>query len=415
MRRVTVLLACIALLLPGALAAFETTWGVTLDGSAGFSYAGHQDENDPSYTITSAIWSRSLFALGLDRSIELLAQGSYTWTDDRPYLFDVDLLRAAGRYPGLLGPTSVVRATAGRFQFRDTTGIVLNHVADGMQARVNYPGLRTRAAIGYTGLLLNPVSDIRMTMADLADGGDDDELFGPRRIVALGEVSFPEVYLRQTVTVGLTSQFDLRDADDDEATLNTGYLSLALAGPLVANVYHSLSGTVMFGKGELGDDSENLTGLMADARIRYYREDLLSSRIGLGLTWASGAGDDLDRFVPISRSTAGTILNLPVENLLRGEVSYSIQPVPRVQTEYTVGWFFTADKDDRPETIGVQPQPDGRWLGTEVTTRVSARITSDLGLSVTGGVFAPSSGDNGVFTNTREAEYLLRIDVSTGF
>ncbi len=397
------------------VAALESTWGVTIDGSTELSYADHRADNDPAYAATAALWSRSLFPLGIDRSIELTAQGSYTWTDDRPYLFDVDILRAAGRIPGALGPDSVLRFTAGRFRLRDTTGIVLGHTVDGAQVRIGYPSLRVRAAAGYTGLLLNPVSDIRMTFADLADGGDDDEFFGPRRIVGLAEVTLPELYLRQTVTTGLTGQFDLRDAADDETTLNTIYISLAVAGPLLGNVYHTLSGTVMVGKSELDGDSEALTGAMGDARIRYYREDRLSSRIGLGLTWASGNGGDLDRFVPISRSTAGTILTLPVENILRGTVSYSIRPVPRVQTECSLGWYFLAEKKDLHETTGISSDPDGRWLGTEVTGKVSARISSDLGLSITGGVFAPSSGDNGAFTVARGAEYLLRVEVSAGF
>ena len=395
-------------------AAFESTWGVTVDGSMGLTYAGHQEDNDPTYALTTALWSRSLFPLTSGGSMELAAQGSYTWTDDRPYLFDLDLLRLSSRHPGLAGDSSVVRTSLGRFPFRDTTGIVLSHLADGAQIRLNYPGVRVRVAGAYTGLLLNPSSDIRMTLADLADGGDDDELLGPARVIALGEIAFPEMIARQTVTAGLSGQYDLRDADDDEATLHTGYLSLGVAGPLVANLYHDLSGTMMLGRSELDDESEDLMGFMADARLRYFRSDLYSTRIGLRFTWASGAGDDLDRFVPISRSTAGTILTLPIENLMRGEFSYSMRPVAPVQVGYTIGWFFIADKEDLPDAVGVNPDPDGRWLGTEVTARVATRITSDLGLVITGGVFAPSSGENGVFTGAREAEYLLRVEVSTG-
>ena len=418
-RPTTAILVTALALLPLFTATAESeavaTWGVTIDGSADFSYAGHLDENDPAYALTTALWSRSLFPLGEDRSIELTAQGSYTWSDDRDYLVDVDLLRARGRFPGLFGPDSVVRATAGRFRFRDTTGIVLNHVLDGMQTRVNYPGVRTRFAAAYTGLQLNPVSDIRMTPADLADSGDDDEFFGPRRIVGVAEVSFPEAFLRQTVTAGVTGQFDLRDADDEEVTFNSGYFSLAAAGPVAGNLYHDLSGTAMVGRSDLDGDTDDHVGFLLNGRLRYFREDRLSSRIGAGVTWASGTGDDVDRFIPISRSTAGTIVSVPVENLIRTDLSYSFRPSEKIQVGYNVGWFFTGHEDDLPQSALVDPDADGRWIGTEVVARVSARLTSDLGLAVTGGIFAPSSGENGIYDDAREAEHLLRVELSTGF
>lgn len=405
----------------GTTAAFESTWGTTLDGSGSLSWSEALDDNDPEFAFTAALWSRNLIPLGLDRSIDLSAQGSYTWTDDRPYLFDLDLLRAAGRFPGLLGPTSVVRATAGRFSFRDTTGHVLSHTADGLQARINYPGVRTRVAAGYTGLLLNPVSDIRMTPIDLTESGDDDEFFGPRRAFGLAEVSFPELIGRHTVTVASVGQFDLRDADDDagESTYNSGYFTLALAGPLPGGIYYDLNGTLSLGTIDQDGDTTDTTAILASARLRYFREQWLSSRFSLGALYASGSGDslglDLDRFVALSRSTAGTVYTQPLENLIRGELSYSLRPIPRVQTGLTWRSYFTADPDDNLATFDVDPDSSGRWIGNEVTLNVGARILSDLGLAVTGGAFFPRTDGNGVFLSDRDPEYLVRVEVSSGF
>lgn len=389
----------------------ERTWGINLDSSSSFSQTDHADD-DPQYTVTAALWLRSLLVLSGGRSVEMIAQGSYTWSDDREYLFNLDILRATGRFPGLLGETSMVRATAGRFHLRDTTGVVLSHTVDGLQLRVSYPLARLRLAAGHTGLLLNPVSDIRMTATDLDESDDDDTFFGPARLLGLAEVVFPELPHRQSLSVALTAQKDLRDADDNETTFDSLYATVALSGPVAGNLYHSLAGTVMAGSAETGSESTSSTGFLAEARLRYYREALAGSRLGANFTWASGDEGGADRFVPISRGTAGTILDLPLEDILRGEIFYSFQPLPGIQPSLTVGWFFLAS-DDRPQTPEVDPASDGRFLGTEVVGRLVVRPVSDLGFRLTGGAFFPASGSSGVFTSDRKTEYLLKIEIST--
>ncbi|SIQ89898.1 hypothetical protein SAMN05920897_11783 [Alkalispirochaeta americana] len=393
-------------------AQLERTWGINLDSSSSFSQADHKEDNDPDHTVTAALWIRSLLVLSRDRSVEMIAQGSYTWSDDREYLFNVDTLRATGRFPGLLGETSMVRATAGRFHLRDTTGLVLSHVADGLQLRVSYPFARLRLAGGYTGLLLNPVSDIRMTETDLTESDDDDTFFGPARLLGVAEITFSDLPRRQSLSAAVTAQKDLRDADDDETTFDSLYATIALSGPLAGNLYHSLSGTVMAGSAEADSTTKSSLGFLAEARLRYYREALAGSRLGANFTWASGDEGGADRFVPITRGTAGTILDLPLEDILRGEIFYSFRPFPGIQPSLTVGWFFLAS-DERPQTPEVDTDSDGRFLGTEVVGRLVARPVSDLGIQLTGGAFFPASGSSGVFTSDRKTEYLLKIEIST--
>ncbi len=73
------------------------------------------------------------------------AQGRYEYTDDRAYLFDIDVLKAKGKFPGALGEDSVLEVEAGRTYFSDPTGIVLAHNADGISGRLIYPGVRIQA------------------------------------------------------------------------------------------------------------------------------------------------------------------------------------------------------------------------------------------------------------------------------
>ena len=56
------------------------------------------------------------------------AQGRYEYTDERAYLFDVDILKLSGTFPGAAGNNSVLEASGGRMFFSDPTGMVICHI-----------------------------------------------------------------------------------------------------------------------------------------------------------------------------------------------------------------------------------------------------------------------------------------------
>ncbi len=412
-------------------------WGVTLDALRSVRAAEHQASDATTSALSTALWVRRVSPVGELSTIDTAVQGSYNWSSGQVYL-NLDLVRLRGFYPELFGDSSVVEATAGRFRFQDPSSLLLNSTLDGVSTRLAYPSVRLRFGAGYSGLILNPASNIRMTGADLIDQDDDDEDFGPRRAVGLAEISFPELFARQTVVLGALGQFDFRDADDDEETVNSGYAVAGIRGPLFGNLYHDIYAAGTMGSVEIDDGEDyDYMGYLGSARLRLFLPNFFASRFSLrGVYASSGEADDDgtfdDRFFPITRTRLGTAIQLPLENLLMGELQYSIRPLARSDSErarrfqvlLTGRTFFTtADRpvvldptteveDDMP---GVDADPDGNYIGSEAVLQLNLRPLSDLGVGFTAGMFFPGTGSSGAFTSAREPEFLGRLELSTRF
>jgi hypothetical protein len=419
----TVAIGITLLLVAAVLPAQELTWGGTVDGTGSARFADHLDETDTAVSVTTALWLRSL--VEADENASMVFQPSYTWTDERAYLVDLDRAVADFRVSGLGGPSTVLRGKVGRFSAADATGTILNHTIDGTDLALSVPLLRARVAMGFTGLILNPVSNIRMSVTDNADSGDDELFFGPPRLITLGEVTFPSVLLRQSVTGALIAQWDLRNADEDEGedTLNSSYYGLRIDGPIVQGLFQDVGFYLSPSKREVGDETERDVGMLASARLRYFRPDWNSSRISLGGAVISGAGDSEDNFYTISSGQAGTITDVPLMNVAYGEIGYGIRPfagaarrtVRDIQATVTGRTILRVSTDQAVDSFGANVSDDGRYVGTEASLQLGWRATSDIGTSVTAGAFFPGTGSDGAFTEERKPEYLLRMQVSASF
>ncbi|MEX2442299.1 MAG: hypothetical protein WD492_01750 [Alkalispirochaeta sp.] len=397
----------------------EATWSGTLDGTGSGRFADHLEEDDLSSSLTAALTGRGFAEIGTDSTIEMVVRPSYTWTDDRPYLLDLERMYTDVQVPQIVGPASVLRLRAGRFRLAAPDPGLFNDTLDGVNASVSAAGVRVRAGAGYSGLILNPVSNIRVSPADVADGADDDELFGPQRIMAFGELSVPEVALRQTVRLYGIGQWDLRDAEEGETTIDSYYGGAAVDGPIIPGLFHSVGATISYADAE---DTDSL-GILSRAQLRYFRSDWNSSRLALRGVVASGLGGDTDQFAGISEQTVGTVAELPRENIAYGELSYGLRPLAGaptrtlrdIQTSLTGRMMFRMDTDRPVDALGASQTSSGALLGTEAVAQVGWRATSDLGVSVDGGAFFPADGSSGSFTDQRATEYLLRLQVSASF
>jgi len=422
--RTAVLLAA-ALLVTATLPAAEFTWGGTLDGTLSATFADHQSATETELSGTAALWMKSLFTPGAGTTVELDIQPSYTWTDDRPYLFDLDRAKADLLVSRLVGPSTVLRGSVGRFRFIDASSFILTDTADGVDFTLSVPGVRIRAAGAYTGLLLNPVSNYRMSQADIADAGDDDLILGPRRLIALTELTFPEVLLRQTVTASYIGQWDLRDADEDagEDTLSSHYAGLRLSGPIASGLFHEIGFYVSPSARDAGSETRNELGMLGSARLRYYRPDWSSSRFSVGGAIVSGMADTEDNFHTISSQDVGVVAEIPLKNIAYGEISYGLRPFSGsatrifrdIQTSLTGRTMFRVSDTQPVDSFGATVSGDGKYVGTEVALNVDWRIVSDRGVSVTWGAFYPGTGSTGTFTTERKPEYLLRAQVSASY
>jgi hypothetical protein len=428
------------LLTRAPLYAFD--WGVTLDNA---SAALVGEEVDWEQEDKLALWLGS----ELGKSCSFFLQGSYTFTDDRPYLFDLDTLTLGGKFPEV-GGLALFSFTLGRFPMADFTGTVLNHSADGFSLEFVYPASSIGFALGYTGLHLKPVSSIEMSLADAANAADNEVLLAPPRVLGALKVAFPEAFARQDLTFSLVFQQDLRDGDDllEEGEtaynpslgglLNTLYPGVGLTGPITSWLYYDLFG--YFGTGRMLSfiDGEYrykpILSALGGVNLRLYLEQFLSSRLSLGALYASGdadAGSTIEGntagqatvFIPISASPSALIFKPALSNLFLVQLDYSLKPLAWTRSSFADNFqaalkvvpFFRSTPGPVSEG-GLNPASDALYLGTEVDGTLSLRLFSDFGLGLSVGIFVPNSGDDGSFLESaRTTEFIGKLDVSFSF
>ena len=423
MRRAFTFAVLAALLLAGgaqSLTALE--WGGTFDNTTTPThYLGFQQED------TLALWLEAEF----NPRMSLTVQGSYTYSLDRPYLFDVDILRFQGRFP--LGDSSQLELSLGRFRVADFSKLLFDDNLDGAQLVWRSPRANLALNLGYLGLELQPVSTVSMTWGDL----NNASIWAPPRLIEMLQVELPELFGRHSLSAALVAQQDLRSEDQLEGTtvelngqggrLSTEYLGVVLRGPLAAALYYDLFGYLGTGRTLSYIDGAYsyewvLSGLVGGG-LRYFRGEWLSSRAELRLLLATGDEDYADLFIEGNRDGLATVFSTISQpelallfsprlgNLVLAEASYSLKPAAVLQTLLKATFFL------RP-TLGpvsdarVDPASSSPYLGTEVDVAARLRLFSDLGLAFTAGVFLPG----GAFrASDQEADFGGRAELSFSF
>jgi hypothetical protein len=362
-------------------------------------------------------------------SLDLTAQGSYRYTAERPFVVDLDLLRFTGLFSAVMGEGTAVELKVGRFNFSDATKLILDQTLDGVQVSLQFSGFEVRLAGAYSGLILNPSSNVRISADDWAEANDNSVFFGPKRLITqafFGSDSFG---------VQALAQFDMRAAGSGE-TINTEYLGVAGVPRLSPNFYLDYHFTASLGQSALNGTTTNIISLLGGLGVRFYAEQLADSRAFAKVTYATGFTPlvlltnswSLDNFRPISQPTLGLVFSPQLANLLYLDMGYSLRPWAGNASSVLAGIeplvgarvYF---RDPVPLLIpngkladilvnDLNPGSTSLYLGTEVTAGVAARLFSDLGLSVVGGMFLPSSGGSNAFTSNRGIGYMLKIDLS---
>jgi hypothetical protein len=406
-------------------------------GGLDFDFGGFLDNDTElavSQVASSPVWSiaqKDRLAVWLDArfspAFSLSAQGSYTFTLDRPYLFDLDSLKADWR------PLSILRAEAGRMEMSDFSGLVLRHTLDGLRLTLDLPFSRVTGGVGFSGLLLKPVSTILMSRTDSADRTDNTVYFAAPRLVEELDALFPQLFLRQDLRVSIVLQQDLRpdasviaEGEEQEAVaglsggrLSTQYFGLGLSGPIVSSLYYDAF--CYLGTGRTLSyvvDSSSGTGSSYQYRpilaclggigVRYFMEQVRYSLVEVKGIIASGDADsgsflegNTDQgsglFVPVSQIADWLAFSPQLGNLLVFEASYSLKPFTgsRVATLDKLQTLFKAVTFFRP-TLGaisdssLDPASTSLYLGTEAELIARYRPFSDLGLALSLGAFFPN-------------------------
>jgi hypothetical protein len=422
-------LAAALFLTGGLLRVSAIEWGGTL-----------YNTTTPTYSASSQDWSfeqKDILALWLDAELNprlsLTVQGSYTYAQDRPYLFDVDILKLQGRFP--LRDSSVLELSLGRFRGVDFTALLLNDNLDGAQVSWRTARANLSLTVGFLGLELKPVSTVSMSWAD----ANSTSLLAPPRLLEMLQVELPELLGRQSLLVALVAQQDLRSKDvllpegpsleysNRGGRLSTEYLGASLRGSLTGALYYDLFGYLGTGRmlsyiGGAYSYEWILSGLVGGG-VRYFREQWLSSNLELRLLLATGDKDFADSFIEGNRSGLATVfqgISQPeltllfsprLGNLVLAEASYSLKPAAAYQTILR-GIFFLRPTLGPISDPAVDPASSSPYIGTEIDLTTRLRLFSDLGLAYTAGVFLPGGAIQSVY---REPDFGGRLELSFSY
>ena len=435
MKNKILFLAALAVFLfaPAVIFSIEFDAGGTFFNSTGFVSDETTSDTELEQLNTLTLRFEAYTESESGSSGSFTAQGKYEYTNDRAYLFDVDVLQLRGTFPGALGSSSVADISAGRIFFSDPTGMIISHTADGASVKLLFPGIRILIAGGYTGLLLNPSSDIRMTTIDQSeeDIEIEDNFFGPKKLFAQSTVTFPELWWLNSLSLLGLAVFDLRD-ESEGAVMNTQYLGVHTERSYGENLYQDLFLIAQAATLKVPDiDDRNALGFLLGLRLRYLKENFFGSRFQfrvLGAPPDVSIDDFVDvpfgvlGFVPVNQPSLGKSVSPSLTGLGLLELTYSFRPFYSSSSETAAaiqpsvgarGYFRTYSVS--VDWIDTDPESDAYFIGTELEAGLAWRIFSDLGIEFSGAYFLPSTGSIGAASPDMESIFAFRANLSISF
>ncbi len=416
---------------------FGVDFGGSIDSTAIISYS--EDLGDYRESNLS-LWLSS----DLDNNIKFFSKGSYTYSTVSPYLFEIDFLNFSRETESLFS------YTAGRLWTSDFSGYIFNHTMDGVKIELNYPAASLSISAGYIGFLFKESSSILISRADKSDLLNSEKYFAAPRIIGGIDLLLPELFLFQDLNISLWMQFDMHSEAElleegpqlpstaQGGKLHTQYIGLGLKGTLAPSIYYDSN--LFLGTGQTLSyiDSaysyENIFSFLGTFGIRYYSQDRFYSKTEFRFIYSSGDSDYSDftegntgsggvNFIPISRATFAQVFSPQLGNIFLAQLNYSIKPfgssnnikLQNIQTEITANGFFRSSTGNISEP-GINPVSDSLYLGTEIDMNINFRFFSDLGMSVSGGVFFPDTSSGGAFlASDRNIELLGKAEFSLSF
>ncbi len=293
-----------------------------------------------------------------------------------------------------------------------------------MQVSFLFSGFQVRLAGAYSGFILNPSSNVRISADDWLEVNDNSVFFGPKRIITqafLGSDGFGLQAL---------AQFDMRGSSASQL-INTQYLGIVGMPRLSPNLYLDYHLTASYGQSTAANSTTNILSALGGFGLKFYAEDLAALRAHAQVTYATGFTPvvllinnfSVQDFLPISQPTIGLAFSPQLANILYLDAGFSFRPLFKssstvLSTVEPLAGARVYFRDPLPLLLSGTPasisvnnlnsSSTALYLGTEVEAGVLARLFSDLGLSIRGAVFMPNSD---AFTN-RGLGYALKIDAS---
>ncbi len=409
--------------LPLALAAQDAS--MTLDTYLAASKEAVQD-------VTAYERATPSFVLPLGTKVELTGNGYIEGAASSgdltpPFTYGLKELRLEVMLKDPVQGMSAFVFDAGRMGFSDPSGLILSSPADGFSFAFKYPGFGAAFRTAYTGLLFLKDTDapISMSLADAARLSAGTDLFGSPRFLVQADLDIPSLF-DQRFTFSFLSQNDLNPSDQlltDSSIgftpnmggrLNTQYFELKAEGNISTVSYWAFfaygSGTTLSWFSDhyaYAPIASFLTG--AQANLPMAAIPLEGATLGFQLLVASGdqnatsavegnTSSVFTRFTPISplttaNTTLATVFLPQLGNVIIGGASLSASPTIGPITfdgSFKLSTFFRPTSGPVSVT-GIDPNSTSSYLGSEADLSAAYGILSDVGLSLSLGIFLPGT------------------------
>ncbi|RKX87494.1 MAG: hypothetical protein DRP58_02675 [Spirochaetes bacterium] len=414
---------------------FSLDWGGNLEDS---SIAYISDSTNIYHDDTLSLW----LATDLWDNADVFVRGSYTYTTDKLWFFDLDRLELN------IDESPSINVSLGRLAVSDLSGILFNQKLDGISLILNSYDSIISATAGYTGSLFKESSNVTMSIADKSDMSDDSVLFASPRIITGINMLFPESFKNQDIKISFWQEKDLRKSNlmSEGPSAPTGlggnidilYFGIGSSGKIIPSLFYDTFSYLGMGKTLSYISSsytyKNILSYLGYAGLRYYIPEALNSQISFKFLYTSGDSDHNSSFlegntsgqstlfIPISKTSVALIFSPSLGNIFFTQLGYSFKPffksqsslLKKIQLELMDINFFRSTTGQISES-GINPASNSLYLGTEIDGTVNFRPYSDLGVSFSTGIFIPSSGGVNAFQNSKDIELLLRLGLSFSF
>ena len=446
MKRLAVFLVVLGFAAAGLVSALD--FGGTIDNTTGYFTNGV-----PPFDQTNklSIWFNDYIGKNLffDTQISGNYQNQTTYGGGYVGLYaDLDRLSLEGQFTNPKRDLRVFGFDVGRFPLVDPTSVIYNQSIDGFNLTFGFQPFSISATAGYTGLTIKPSSTIIMSAADLNGLTNTSQYFGSPRVVGLLTFTAPSLLYQQDLTLSVLAQEDMRpffpnnglaSPGDTVYSPNTGgaidsqYFTLRVSGPIVSTFFWN--GSFTFESGSMLSyitaasqyEYKPILAYLAHGGLRYFIPAAMNLAMGLEADYASGDPDfvslyggnsagNATAFIPITQGTLAAVFSPQLTNLITGTLSFSIKPLSRLHNSYLSNlqlelkgipfWQAAGNIVSNPGNVNTPI-----YLGTEIDGTINYRPVSDLGVSVSGGAFAPK----GYFSSGAPLQYGVKMDASFSF
>lgn len=383
----------------------------TVSDWGGFLQSTSRAAVQPEYEFDQAVQTGLWLSTDFSDNFGLYARGFYMYNEDHPYFADIENLYARGST--LLGTEEeyLMRYSLGRFRFSEFTGYVLNHNLDGFRLNFELPAFSFEASAGYTGLTFVPSSSILVTQSDYyvqenaADHGY--ELSSPKIIETL-KMTVPAIAFEQELILNVVLQQDLQPEENftnPGDRIHSEHIGFGLRGGLAPSLYQNLFLYLNHGHGKYAT-----AALLFGGGLSYYNQDFYFTRVRVRGLYSSGDNDHnsfyggyggegiSSHFITLSDSPqSGIVFSPQIGNISFGELSFSMRPfsttnsrsLEKFQTTLTALAFFRNTGGAISEA-GIDLTSGESYLGSEIDLSLQFRPLSDVGITLSGGLFLPN-------------------------